>query len=147
MSTSSSMTSPTAEDCFTRKTPGLELLAPRNSPKCRGMVWKSCDTRMRFWPAAKASTVGSGTPSRFASFAERKSIAGSLRLQPLTIAKSRSASARKRITCQLRRDNCCCRARSIFAFRWAGVGWALLKSASTRSRSAMTFSTSSLWPR
>src|ERR1035437_5576277 len=61
------------------------------------MVWKSCETRMRSCSAASASTLGSGTPVRFASFAERKSIVGSLRKQPATIPSLRSASAKKRI--------------------------------------------------
>src|ERR1039458_5643706 len=61
------------------------------------MVWKSCETRMRSCSAASASTSGSGTPTRFASFAYRKSIVGSLRKQPATIPSLRSASAKKRI--------------------------------------------------
>src|ERR1019366_1515836 len=114
----------------------------RNLPKCRGIVWKSRETRIRSCSAAMASTSGSGTPSRPASFAERKSIVGSLREQPLTIATFRSASARKRIIRQTLRVSSCCRARSSFSFRWGGAGCALMNSSSRRSRSAMSFSAS-----
>jgi hypothetical protein len=51
---------------------------------------------MRPCEAAIPSTSGSLIPSSFALCAERKSIAGSRRAQPVTIAWWRLASARKR---------------------------------------------------
>ncbi len=127
--------------------PGWNCRPEESCPKCRGMVWKSCDTRMRSSAAASASTSGSGTPSWSASLADRKSISGSRRKHPATIPSLRSASARKRIIRQDRRASSCCRARSSFCLRSGGAGWVLANSSSTRSRSAISVSTSSLAPR
>ena len=91
--------------------------------------------------------LGIDTPSRSASLADRKSISASRRKHPATIPSLRSASARKRIIRQDRRASSCCRARSSFCFRSGGAGWVPANSSSTRSRSAISVSTSSLEPR
>jgi hypothetical protein len=133
--------------CLTRKTPAHWPCASRKSAKWRGIVLRSEVTRIRFWCVVKVSTSGSGTPSSPASLAERKSIAGSRRRHPVTIAWWRLASARKRIIFQLRRETFCCRIRSNVFLTSGGVGCAAVKASSSRSRSAMSPSTSSLLPR
>ena len=126
---------------LTRKTPAHRPCASRKSPKWQGIVLRSEVTRIRFSFVAKASTVGSGTPSSLASRAERKSIAGSRRRQPVTIASWRLASPRKRTIGQLRRETLCC-IRSNVILTSGGVGCAVVKASSSRSRSAMSASTS-----
>ena len=136
------------EPAASRRTRRDRTRAARNLPKCRGIVLRSEVTRMRCRSAARARTSGSDTPSSLASFAERKSITGSRRLQPLTIASWRLASARKRIIPQLRRDSIwCCRIRSNFSVMAAGAGCAALKASSSLSRWARSLSTSSLLPK
>jgi hypothetical protein len=54
--------------------------------KAPGIVLKSCETRIQSCSAANVSTVGSGTPARLASIADKKSICGSRRRHPRTIA-------------------------------------------------------------
>jgi hypothetical protein len=57
-------------------------------------------------------------------WADRKSIAGSRRRQPVRIALWRLASARKRIIRQLRRETVCCRIRSNLSLTSGVGGWA-----------------------
>ena len=67
-------------------------------------------------------TSGSETPSSFAPLADRKSIVGSRRRQPLTIPSSRLASAKKRSIPQPLRASISCRARSNFSLSSGGQG-------------------------
>lgn len=90
--------------------------------------------------------LGVGSFRQFAPLAERKSMVGSRRKQPLTIASRRLASARKRTILQLRRASMCRGIRSNFSLTPGGVGWVFVTSSSSRSRSAMSFSTALLWP-
>jgi len=146
-SSSASITSATGVCCFTRNTPALEPPAARISPKFCGMVFQSEVTRTRPSAAARAGTSRSGTPSRFAPAAERKSIAGSRRRQPVTIELRRLASARKQITRQLCRASTCRRMRANLCLMSGGVGCSALYASSSRLRSAMSFSTAALCPR
>jgi hypothetical protein len=63
-STSASITCPRGVRGLTRKTPGLERPASRNSPKCLGIVRKSWVTRIRSCSAARAKTSGSRIASQ-----------------------------------------------------------------------------------
>jgi hypothetical protein len=87
------------------------------------------------WLAAIPSTSRSLIPSSFALCAERMSIAGSRRAQPVTIAWWRLASARKR-TMALSRLRLAPRAVRLL-FRSAGAGCVSPNAFSARSRVAM----------
>ena len=92
-----SATGPIGASWGTINNPGLDSPAARRFRKWSSIVLRSCEIRTRLAVAARSRTSESRIPSRRDSAAEAKSIAGSCRRTPFTMAKSRSESARKRI--------------------------------------------------
>ncbi len=96
MTKSSSIAVPMSRVCAIRNTPALRFPSLRNLRKWAGMVAASWETSTRWCSAAPPEPLGSVIPRNPAAWAARKSMDGSRRRTPLTMALLRSASARKR---------------------------------------------------